>query len=151
MFEEGLLDEVKKLKDIGLTQDMQSMKGIGYKEILQYFSGEITLEEAEYLIKKGSRNYAKRQLTWFRKDKRVNWINKDNFSSEEDKSIAPIILFPDLIGMDKEVMLMSFLRLGFNVWFSVYKGTPRVIDLYMVLFSGLRFSYISKNFLPTIS
>ena len=63
---------------------MQSMKGIGYKEILQYLEGDITLEDAIYLIKKGSRNYAKRQLTWFRKDKRTIWINKDDFNSDNE-------------------------------------------------------------------
>ncbi|OBR91138.1 tRNA dimethylallyltransferase [Clostridium ragsdalei P11] len=84
MMENGLIDEVKKLKSMGYTPDMQSMKGIGYKEILDYLNGNSTLDEAIYLVKKGSRNYAKRQLTWFRKDKRVIWINKDNFSCDED-------------------------------------------------------------------
>ncbi|OAA82840.1 tRNA (adenosine(37)-N6)-dimethylallyltransferase MiaA [Clostridium ljungdahlii] len=84
MMENGLIDEVKSLKSMGYTPDMQSMKGIGYKEILDYLNGNSTLDEAIYLVKKGSRNYAKRQLTWFRKDKRVVWINKDNFSCDED-------------------------------------------------------------------
>ena len=84
MMENGLIDEVKRLKSMGYTPDMQSMKGIGYKEILNYLNGNLTLDEAIYLVKKGSRNYAKRQLTWFRKDKRVIWINKDNFSYDED-------------------------------------------------------------------
>lgn len=84
MINNGLVDEVKKLKSMGYTADMQSMKGIGYKEILFYLEGKITLDEAIYLIKKGSRNYAKRQLTWFRKDKRVIWIDKDKFNSEDD-------------------------------------------------------------------
>lgn len=83
MIEKGLIDEVKNLMSMGLTEDMQSMKGIGYKEIIRYLKNEITYDEAIYLIKKGSRNYAKRQLTWFRKDKRVTWIDKDNFSSDE--------------------------------------------------------------------
>lgn len=84
MIEKGLIDEVKKLKSMGYTADMQSMKGIGYKEILYYLDGNISLDEAIYLIKKGSRNYAKRQLTWFRKDKRVTWIDKDKFNSEDE-------------------------------------------------------------------
>lgn len=84
MLEQGLMEEITKLKEMGMTADMQSMKGIGYKEILQYFDGSISFEEAVYLIKKGSRNYAKRQLTWFRKDNRVKWINKDEFNSERD-------------------------------------------------------------------
>lgn len=84
MMDEGLIEEVQKLDSMGYTPDMQSMKGIGYKEILFYLKGNITLDEAIYLIKKGSRNYAKRQLTWFRKDKRAIWIDKDNYSYEEE-------------------------------------------------------------------
>lgn len=84
MIENGLIDEVKKLKAMGYTADMQSMKGIGYKEILHYLDGNISLDEAIYLIKKGSRNYAKRQLTWFRKDDRVIWIDKDEFNDENE-------------------------------------------------------------------
>lgn len=84
MIEKGLVDEVKKLKAMGYTAHMQSMKGIGYKEILYYLDGNISLDEAIYLIKKGSRNYAKRQLTWFRKDKRVIWIDKDKFNCEDE-------------------------------------------------------------------
>ena len=83
MMEHGLVEEVYHLKEMGLTADNQSMKGIGYKEILYYLDGKINLEEAVEMIKQGSRNYAKRQLTWFRKDKRANWIDKDDFKSEE--------------------------------------------------------------------
>lgn len=90
MIKDGLIDEVKKLKDMGCSADMQSMKGIGYKEILYYLDGSISLEKAIDMIKQGSRNYAKRQLTWFRKDERVNWINKDNF--EDNDSIVDYIL-----------------------------------------------------------
>lgn len=84
MIEKGLVEEVIKLKNMGYNSDMQAMKGIGYKEILFYLDGKITLEEAINMIKQGSRNYAKRQLTWFRKDNRVNWIDKDKFSNEEE-------------------------------------------------------------------
>lgn len=84
MIDNGLIHEVKMLKHMGLNENMQSMKGIGYKEILYYLEGKISFDEAVYLIKKGSRNYAKRQLTWFRKDNRVQWIDKDSFSSEGD-------------------------------------------------------------------
>lgn len=84
MMEKGLLNEVESLINSGLNENMQSMKGIGYKEIILYFKGILTLDEAIYQIKKGSRNYAKRQLTWFRKDKRVQWIDKDNFLSNSD-------------------------------------------------------------------
>lgn len=84
MFENGLIDEVIKLRDMGYNSNMQSMKGIGYKEVLDYLDGKFTLDETIEIIKKGSRNYAKRQLTWFRKDKRVQWINKDLYDTEDD-------------------------------------------------------------------
>lgn len=84
MLEKGLVDEVKRLRDMGCTADMQSMKGIGYKEILNYLDGKISFDEAVYMIKKGSRNYAKRQLTWFRKDTGAVWIDKDEYSKDDD-------------------------------------------------------------------
>lgn len=84
MIKEGLIDEVKKLSKIGCTSDMQSMKGIGYKELLNYLDGNISLDEAVQMIKQGSRNYAKRQLTWFRKDDRVDWINKDDYKDDNE-------------------------------------------------------------------
>ncbi|MBQ3425997.1 MAG: tRNA (adenosine(37)-N6)-dimethylallyltransferase MiaA [Clostridia bacterium] len=71
MFESGLLDEVKRLCDMGYTAALNSMKGIGYKELISYFNGEYTLDAAKDAIKQGSRRYAKRQLTWFRRDTRI--------------------------------------------------------------------------------
>jgi tRNA dimethylallyltransferase len=92
MMEKGLLEECIKLKDMGYTSDMQSMQGIGYKEILYYLEGKISLEEAVNMIKQGSRNYAKRQLTWFRRDTRCVFIDKDIMDDEEilDKIINDI-------------------------------------------------------------
>ncbi|AKN30674.1 tRNA delta(2)-isopentenylpyrophosphate transferase [Clostridium carboxidivorans P7] len=84
MLKNGLIEEVKKLKEMAYSAEMQSMKGIGYKEILYYLDNKISLDEAVYSIKKGSRNYAKRQLTWFRKDKRVIWIDKDKFNDDNE-------------------------------------------------------------------
>lgn len=84
MLQNGLIEEVKWLIDYGCTKDMQSMKGIGYKELISYLQGEITYSEAVEEIKKGSRNYAKRQLTWFRKDPRAVFIDKDNYSCDEE-------------------------------------------------------------------
>lgn len=81
MVEEGLVEEVSKLLEMGYNKDLVSMQGIGYKEIISYLEGELTLEESLELIKKGTRNYAKRQLTWFRRDKRIKWVNVDEFSS----------------------------------------------------------------------
>lgn len=84
MMEAGLLNEVISLSNEGYTKDMQSMKGIGYKEILEALEGVVSMDKAIENIKQFSRNYAKRQLTWFRKDPRVIWIDKDNFSSDEE-------------------------------------------------------------------
>ena len=78
-----LKEEVQKLKDLGYNSEMQSMNGIGYKELLHYLDGNISLEEAKDMIKQGSRNYAKRQLTWFRKDNRVKYLDKDIISQND--------------------------------------------------------------------
>lgn len=83
MMEKGLIEECIKLKNKGYNSSVQSMQGIGYKEILRYLEGDISLDTAVELIKKGSRNYAKRQLTWFRRDPRAIFINKDNHNEEE--------------------------------------------------------------------
>lgn len=88
MMSQGLVEEVQKLKDMGCDSSMVSMQGIGYKEILDYLDGKSTLERAVYLIKQGSRHYAKRQLTWFRREKTVTWINKEEFAYDHDKILA---------------------------------------------------------------
>lgn len=88
MMEEGLLGEVKRLMDMGCTKDLNSMKGIGYKELMDYVNGECTLEEAVETIKRESRRYAKRQLTWFRRDKRIHWLDARGDTSAEAISIA---------------------------------------------------------------
>ena len=84
MIEAGLADEVQRLLDMGCTRDMVSMQGLGYKEMIDYLHGEISLEEAVYVIKRDTRHFAKRQLTWFRRERDVRWINKSDFSSEEE-------------------------------------------------------------------
>ena len=88
MIEQGLVSEVEKLRDMGLTRDMVSMQGLGYKEILDYLDGTISLEEAIYRIKRDSRHFAKRQLTWFRRERDVIWIHKEDFDMEEAKILA---------------------------------------------------------------
>ncbi len=85
MLEEGLVAEVQKLKEMGYHKNMVSMQGLGYKEILSYLEGECSLEEAVYLIKRDSRHFAKRQLTWFRREKDVLWINKPDYNYEDEK------------------------------------------------------------------
>ncbi len=85
MLEEGLVDEVKSLKDKGYTRDMVSMQGLGYKEILDYLDGYYTLDEAIYILKRDTRHFAKRQLTWFRRERDVIWLQKDEFAYDENK------------------------------------------------------------------
>ncbi len=87
MLEEGLLDEVKHLMDMGYTQDLNSMKGIGYKEVMDYFDGKMSLDETIELIKQSSRRYAKRQLTWFRRDDRIHYVSSNNPFEEAKKII----------------------------------------------------------------
>lgn len=89
MLSNGLIDECIKLNEMGYTSSIQSMQGIGYKEVFYYLEGKISLIEAVELIKKGSRNYAKRQLTWFRRDPRAIFLDKDKYS---DAEILDIIL-----------------------------------------------------------
>ncbi len=88
MLEKGLLDEVKHLLSIGVPEYSQAMNGIGYKEIVGYLNGHYTFEDAVEQIKQNSRRYAKRQMTWFRRDESVNWIDvdlTDNLFEEADK------------------------------------------------------------------
>ncbi len=84
MLEEGLVEEVQALKDKGYTKDMVSMQGLGYKEILDYLNGECTLEEAIYILKRDTRHFAKRQLTWFRRERDVIWIDKNEYEHDEE-------------------------------------------------------------------
>ena len=85
MLEAGLVEEVKTLQDKGYHKSMVSMQGLGYKEILSYLDGEMSLEEAIYILKRDTRHFAKRQLTWFRREKDVIWIQKPDFSYDDDK------------------------------------------------------------------
>ncbi len=82
MLEQGLVAEVKQLRDMGCTRDMVSMQGLGYKEILAYLDGECTLEEAVYILKRDTRHFAKRQLTWFRREQEVRWIERQEYLDE---------------------------------------------------------------------
>ena len=85
MIENGLVEEVQSLKERGLTIDNISMQGLGYKEILAYLDGEITLDEAIYIIKRDTRHFAKRQITWFKRENDVIWINKEDFDFNDNK------------------------------------------------------------------
>ncbi len=84
MMSMGLLDEVKKCLALGCTREMNSMQGLGYKQLIRYIYGECSLEQAVEDIKKETRHFAKRQLTWFRRERNVIWINKNEFSSNSE-------------------------------------------------------------------
>lgn len=83
MLAEGLVEEVEALRKRGFSKGMISMQGLGYKEILAYLDGECTLEEALYTVKRDTRHFAKRQLTWFRREKEVIWVNKQDFHYDD--------------------------------------------------------------------
>lgn len=83
MISQGLLNEVKLLMNRGLTKNNQSMKAIGYRQIIAYLEGEYDLDTAIELIKRDSRRYAKRQLTWFKRYKNAIWLNADLLNTEE--------------------------------------------------------------------
>lgn len=85
MAKRGLVEEVTQLKEMGCHSGMVSMQGLGYKEILDYLDGKCTLEEAIYIIKRETRHFAKRQLTWFRRERDVMWLDKESFEYNEEK------------------------------------------------------------------
>lgn len=91
MMDQGLLNEVKDLKAEGCHKDMVSMKGLGYKEILDYLDGNTTLEEAVNILKQGTRRFAKRQLTWFRREQEVIWLNKEEYEYDDERILKAMI------------------------------------------------------------
>lgn len=90
MLSNGLVEEVRRLMLQGCRRDMVSMQGLGYKEILDYLSGECSLEEAVYRIKRDTRHFAKRQLTWFRREKNVIWLNKPDYDYDDSRILEAI-------------------------------------------------------------
>lgn len=91
MLEEGLVAEVEGLRNRGFNRTMVSMQGLGYKEILDYLDGKLTLEEAVYILKRDTRHFAKRQLTWFRREPEVTWVNKYDYDYENEKILAAML------------------------------------------------------------
>lgn len=83
MMEEGLEEEVRGLLDKGVSMDSPAMGGLGYKEMVSYIRGEITKERAEELIRQNTRHFAKRQLTWYRREKDVIWVNYEDFDGTD--------------------------------------------------------------------
>lgn len=88
MMAQGLAEEVRALRETGCRRNMVSMQGLGYKEVLSALEGEISMEEAVYLIKRDTRHFAKRQLTWFRREKEVIWIDKTVFDQNSQNILA---------------------------------------------------------------
>jgi tRNA dimethylallyltransferase len=89
MLRSGMIEETKRLLSEGLSETAEAFKGIGYRDILDYIAGKIDRKELEECLKRDTRRYAKRQLTWFRKDKRINWIDlkESSFSAENTARI----------------------------------------------------------------
>lgn len=88
MIDDGLIDEVRRLMNAGCTRDMVSMQGLGYKEIIDYLQGSCTLEEAIYTIKRDTRHFAKRQITWFKRENDVIWVNKPDFQYKDEAILS---------------------------------------------------------------
>lgn len=91
MIEDGLVEEVRSLRNKGYTKNMVSMQGLGYKEILAYLEDDCSLEEAVYRIKRDTRHFAKRQITWFKRERDVIWINQKDFNYDEDLILQKIL------------------------------------------------------------
>lgn len=85
MLELGLVEEVRKLKNMGYDSKLVSMQGLGYKEIFRYLNGDCVLDEAVYKIKRDSRHFAKRQITWFKREPTVTWIEKEEFNYDQQR------------------------------------------------------------------
>ena len=88
MLRAGLVEEVKRLKEEGCKRGMVSMQGLGYKEILDYLDGSVSLEEAVRVLKRDTRHFAKRQLTWFKRERDVVWVEKPEYGYDDEKMLA---------------------------------------------------------------
>ena len=84
MFAEGLVEEVMQLRESGLDSGSTALQAIGYKEVINALDGRCTMDEACAAVKLGTRHYAKRQLTWFRREKDVIWLDKSRFADDEE-------------------------------------------------------------------
>ncbi len=99
MIEEGLVEEVRALKDKGYQKEMVSMQGLGYKEMFEYLDGDCTREEAVYKIKRDTRHFAKRQITWFKRERQVTWIDKKAFGYDELKILEQMLKDIEKVGI----------------------------------------------------
>ena len=91
MIDNGLVQEVEMLKSKGYSRELTSMQGLGYKEIYSYLDGEMTLDEAIYILKRDTRHFAKRQLTWFKRERDIDFINYQDYDSDIDKMLSVMI------------------------------------------------------------
>lgn len=96
MLEDGLIDEVRRLRERGYDRSLVSMQGLGYKELLAWMDGEYDLEEALRVLKRDTRHFAKRQITWFKREKDVIWMNKQDYGYDEE------MLLDDMLKICKE-------------------------------------------------
>lgn len=91
MLAQGLVEEVERLRKMGCTRSMVSMQGLGYKEMLEYLEGEISLDEAIYKIKRDTRHFAKRQMTWFRRERDVTYVRKWEFDGDNERLLLHML------------------------------------------------------------
>ena len=91
MMEEGLLEEVKRLREKGVTSDMTSMQGLGYREVMHFLEGDYDLDRCVELIQRNTRHFAKRQLTWFARERHVLWVDKREHHRNEEEILSYII------------------------------------------------------------
>ncbi|HJB06353.1 MAG TPA: tRNA (adenosine(37)-N6)-dimethylallyltransferase MiaA [Candidatus Enterocloster faecavium] len=91
MMSAGLVEEVQALRARGVKRGMTSMQGLGYKEILDYLDGKCSLEEAVYILKRDTRHFAKRQITWFRREREVRWLKLEDYGGDSDRVLQKIL------------------------------------------------------------
>lgn len=91
MLEDGLVEEVSRLKEMGCHRGMVSMQGLGYKEILAYLEGDCSLEAAVEILKRDTRHFAKRQITWFKREQDVIWLNKEDYAYDEERILEEML------------------------------------------------------------
>ena len=103
MMEQGLVEEVKRLKKMGCTRNMVSMQGLGYKEMLDYLQGDCTLEEAVYILKRVTRHFAKRQITWFKREREVRDLSLPEFDYDLEQVLKKIMQDTnEIIGLEND-------------------------------------------------
>jgi len=95
MLEQGLTEEVRNLLKEGVLPSTVSMQGLGYKEIVAYLNGECSLEEAVYVLKRDTRHFAKRQITWFKREEDVIWLNRPDFAHSDEKILERMLKIID--------------------------------------------------------